>query len=115
MAFKVKRAGKKESPASEGKMSEDVVKRNSQGLSKDEEGEDHEKDGESPDVQAKRAAGEDLIDAIHGGDGHEVYKAHKHLMDIHGGADDEGPPEEEGNESEDASPLVKEIRSMKRG
>ncbi len=113
MAFKVKRAGKKESPASEGKMSEDATKRGPKNIGHEDEGEDHEKDGEDPDVQARRAAGKDLIDAIGGGDGHEVYKAHKHLMDIHGG--DASPVEEEANESEDASPIVKEIRSMKRG
>lgn len=113
MAFKVKRAGKKETPASEGKVSEDAVKRGSAGLSKDEEGEDKEKDGKDPDEQAKEAAGQDLIDAIHLGDPGEVFKAHAHLMKVH--ATVEGPPEEEANESEDVSPLVKEIRAQKRG
>jgi hypothetical protein len=118
MAFKIKRAGKKETPASasEGKMSEDVVKRGSQGLSKDDEGEDKERDDKDPDEQAKEAAGQDLIDAHSSGNPLHMFEAFGHALKVHKTiAKDEGPPEEEGNESEDVSPMVKEIRAQKRG
>src|ERR1035441_8207151 len=94
MAFKMKRSGK-ETPADEGKASEDCVKRGSAGLSDDGEGEDHEEDGKDPDEQAKTAAGQDLIDAVKGGDAKEVYEAHVHLHRVGAAMGDHDPSKED--------------------
>jgi hypothetical protein len=108
MAFKVKRAGKDDGASPSDEKGKRVYEQ-------DVDEADHGDEGEDVQKKGQKAAGQDLIDAIKGGDPHEVYAAHRHLTMVHASHTDKGMGDPDGGDGPmGASELVASIKGEKK-
>jgi hypothetical protein len=107
VTFKVRRAGKGTGASPEDEKGKKDYEQDVAEADKDVVGDEEDMGG-----KAKKAAGQDLIDAIKGGDPHEVYAAHRHLTMVHAThTDTEGGDPDGGDGPMGASELVAGIKA----